>query len=1368
MRKTKTLNRFLQNQPKCLNIQLGLGLFLFLFSHISFSQNYPQTIINLGIEDGLSQATVNCIVQDKKGFIWIGTQDGLNRYDGYRVVSFIHKPDDMTSLSNNYVNQVIIDHQDDLWILTPSGLDKFDYQTEKFIHYPMPTNTQSKTLYYWSMQSGNNDNIWITTSDGLIEFNQKTEKFHYFSSGQEYGLSTNNTYHTVTVSKENILVTTDNGLYNFDHNNNKYHPVPLPQTIDSKQNARINCISNIVNDLYFLCSENGIYVFYQNQYYFISNQNLGIRARTSKILIGEKNELWIATLDGLYLKQIDRENLFSSLSETINLLLKEQNITELYQDKNKVLWIGTNINGAFKLLPLAHSFLHFSSQSNANTKLASNVVISISQSPLGDVWVGDTQGGITIVSNNTSQKTFNLKNNRGENFHHNILDIEFDGDSIWIANAQGITRANTTFEAQETFNLYDQSGQHKTYATQVFKTPDGKLWLTGLKSGLNLYNRKNKKFEPIVPQNWTHQFPFAEYTYIAIVKGNYIWMAGYKGTLYQYDFRNNIGKTYPTHEIQNPRQSVSQVYGLTFDKLDHLWVTGVGGIGRFFPEEEKFEYFSKLSSITSQSFYSIVSDDSGYLWTTPSDKLIRIDPKDFSILSFDKTMGMPIVEFSPALLKQNNGKIWAGGLNGLIQFQPKNIMQPANDVIPQLTGIELMHSSPETNQQTIWKRYPVTQEKANPVPAQSPHLSFPPETSIKFNFSILDYSRSASIRYRYKLQGFEQRWQLIQESLPQAIYTKLPHGKYQFEVSTSVDGDNWSQPHLLAKLEIQPYFWQTTLFNLSLLILVLTLIKIVFSWKAHRLKIYTKTLEKEVNRQTTEIQNLLEQRTRFFSFISHELKTPLSLVQDPLNRLQQKDKSNPLLKLALNNASKLTSLVNKLLKTSTIEQNEITHPIPVDLKIREAYSQLAELAQQKSIELHLRKLDTCQIIARESDIEAILYNLISNAIKHNSPNGQVFTSCIRTKSNIMLNVIDRGPGIDLADNKDHKITEQLLTENSKHHGLHIVQQAVEQLNGKIKIRSRINHGTLFSILLPVPVIPNLIWENKKNNKLKISEEKPDNKVIANAKKSLPLLFIVEDNDELRNYIHELFIDNYNCEVFSSAEPAFEKACEMIPDIIISDVMLPGMSGVNLCQKLNKEQTTCHIPILLLSAKSDQASVIDGLTKHATDYMSKPFNSQELQLKIANLVALTQHNYASNHQVSLNHLYTSEENSPSGLGEADRAFMRRFVECLDKHYCNNEITLDLIASALFISKKQLTRKLQAICDKSPMEYLKEYRLEKSTQFLLKGYPISQVSADCGFSSQSYFSTCFKQYFSETPKNFQLNMIKQKRKSSKNNQ
>ncbi|MCW8875982.1 MAG: hypothetical protein OQK51_02900, partial [Kangiellaceae bacterium] len=696
--------------------------------------------LSINIEDGLSQATVNSVAQDKNGYVWIATQDGLNRYDGYRIKRYFHNPKDPSSLSHNYVIKIVVDDSGRIWLLTGNGINQYIPTLDKFIHYTSDVYDVVffERLLLWSMHNLDEKHLWIATDNGILEFDKDRGSFLHISSGSEFGLTSQNTYDFGRTPQTKTgfnyrIIATDNGVFKNAKGTKSFSRLELPDVNSQSTNPRIYCSSNQFNSLLFLCSRDGLFYFINGKSGFLSNEQLGIESQASKLLISNNGELWIGTVNGLYKAKLRHPFIERSSIKIESVSLIGNSIISLMEDKDGVIWVGTDISGVFRILPLSRAFVHFSKDSQVPRKLPHSLISTIKQSPENTIWVGDSRGGLSIIKNDNVERILSLTDANKKKLYHNILDIEFDHkDNKWVTTAVGITKLSADNEQLAHYELEDTLLTQKTYATQLLVTEDSRVWATGLASGLSFYSEVTDAFQTVRPKNWPHDEPFAKQVYTAMNAQNIFWLAGYQGILFRYDVETNTAKSFYAVDTQDPAYSITQIFSMTKDPSGRIWLSGTGGIGIFDPASEEFTHLGKLDNFNTQTYYSVQIDSDGFIWSTPTNSLIRIDPRTLNIIRFNRNNGMPIIEFSPASMVHTDGTIWTGGLNGLVKFNPRQLTLNQAVQAPQLNQFEVLETSADNASLSYWTEKQVPENLKIQLPLS--------ESTLKISFGVLDFS----------------------------------------------------------------------------------------------------------------------------------------------------------------------------------------------------------------------------------------------------------------------------------------------------------------------------------------------------------------------------------------------------------------------------------------------------------------------------------------------------------------------------------------------------------------------------------------------------------------------------------------------------
>ncbi|WP_444995945.1 hybrid sensor histidine kinase/response regulator transcription factor [Aliikangiella sp. IMCC44359] len=1346
-----------------------LFLFIVYLPNSISAANY----VTYGTESGLSKPAINAIVKDKQGFIWVGTQDGLNRFDGYQFKVFRNDSANSSSISHNYISKLLIDSNHQLWVATSTGLDKYDPETQQFIHFESGLFNRNffESLFIWALQEGNNNELILITTKGIIIFDTLSETFSFIQDNvgnSSPNAEEQNNFFKQTEFNDTALISsikqpnrkylfaTNKGLYKYSAPSSQLELISSASVSPTAKEPRLYCISNQLSKIRFFCSREGIYYLHDNKTFFISNKSLKLPTAAIDLYFSEKHELWIGTSEGLFIKKLDINQLSQTLLEPNLIQISSDKIISIFQDRDGVFWIGSNGAGLFKLSPNSQVFNHLRGASQLNSfanvnknYLTNNAAASLSVS-IDNIYVGDSKGAINIINTKTKQiKKINLVNSTKEPVKTTILDIlPISNKHIWVASRAGLTQIDLNKNKQKTFEILDSRFAQNNYPTQIFKINE-QFFVTGLLSGLTQFDPETESFTPITPKN--KKEIFAPFIATAIVKNDTIWMSGYQGILYQFKIKENLGYSYPVKDSKNPIYSLSQVYNMNFDSSKNLWLAGMGGLAKFNIEQQTVEYLNTIYSLPQRAHLSVIEDKQGFIWTTTAANLLRINPQNNQLYTYSKDSGMPITGFTSQVIQDKSNQLFFGGMNGLLQFSPEKINSPLKKLPITLTDTEIKHNTHSNDSSITWKHF--QKQKNNKIILDRSN------NSIKLSFAILNFAHNSDLHYRYKLTNYDSGWNLNENKKPHAVYTKLPYGYYLLEASFSLDGRHWQKSQIIANIEVMPAWWETILAKTLYVLAVLITLIFIYFWKVNQLKKKANDLTIAIDEKTKDIRELLEQKTQFFSYISHELKTPLSLVQDPLERLAKvpEERKIELVNIARRNIVKVSEMVDRLLNSTSIETTKPRHTVFIQPRIENAITQLSEFASQHSVQFVIRRLDDCSVLATEDEIDIILFNLLSNAIKYNKENGHIFISCIYFNHRCILRVSDDGIGItDI--NQTFDLTNRRKNKNG--YGLKLVNQVTVGLNGNLKVKSKKNYGTIVNISLSGTHTKNdLCQELITTNKNNYSEATPLNSQLS---KNKALIFIVEDSTALRNYLFDLFREAYQCVAFSNAEDALGRSLQLIPDIIITDIELPGMSGTELSHQIRTSQETSHIPILLLTGKKYNSKEILDSLNYAIDCITKPFSSEALLIKVTNLLQIIQQIGSKNQKVSLTNLYTEEKSKSLGLTQKDTIFMQRLIDTLAVNYKDSKYNLSSLSNDMFMSKTQLSRKLQAISNKTPIEYLKEYRLERAIPLLSEGTTLSEVSYACGFSSQSYFSTCFKSYFGKTPKQFQLSIINDKRK------
>ena len=1411
---------------------LFTALVICVFS--AYSQNVNVRFNHITTDNGLSQNTIEDIFKDSRGFVWFATRNGLNRYDGYSFK--IYKAENSEhGLSCNFVHSICEDLEGNLWIGTEDGLNIFDTKTNTFsalFHNPQDTNSISDNNIS-DVVCDKNGIIWVGTyTHGLIRI-QKTATGEYIFNRYQYSPNKSagilsNTVHTLFIDKENNLwIGTNNGINKLCISTNSFESYRK--------------IKNATNPL----SHNSISSIWEDSYGYI----------------------WIGTWNGL--NRMNKTTgeikyfLFDSGSQSD---ISNSAINTIGEDIEGNLLIGT-IDGLNMYIRKENRFRQFHVNSNSNDALSNELVSCIETDRLGNVWVGTHMGGVNHY--NVYQKKFKhivIEPLPKETNNNNVINsICTDPKTLWIGTAGGglycfdkATGKHTHFR-----NIPgDLQSINGDYVSAIKKDNDGNLWVGTWESGLNLMHLQSEpyRFERISGKNGWNSMLNSSITSIHI-DSSFILIGGEYGLDKLIAKRKNIS---PVANNQNWTNSISQVRCILKDKRGFFWIGtriglycfheskltsglsdsdiscyrsntderntlpynfvetlcedhngniwagtfghGICQIQRKNNNEVIFKSFNEKDGLSNNVIYSIQTDEKGNLWISTDYGLSRLDITTEKFSNYYISDGLQSNQFFwGASTKGEDGALYFGGTNGVCYFMPNEI----NDIEPltkvTITDFKLFNKSVNVGEED----YKASILSTDISKASEVHLTYK-EDAFSIEFSSLTYFQPQKINYAYKLEGVDDEWIHTSSTQRFANYRNLDGGRYTFLVKASNSNGEWSQHPTKLEIIITPPFWDTLLFKIFGISLLVFLIAFYFRYRTRILIIQKQSLEEIVKNRTNEIAQQKEQLTiqnkeitaqrnelidlnkkvqhvnqlklRFFTNISHEFRTPLTLIAGPVKKLlttnPEPDETKKSLQIIDRNVQRLIHLINQLLDFRKVETNNLDLRVSRgDLVsfINEICTSFEQLAQEKQINFTFthEEINDEQWFDHEK-LENILFNLLSNAFKHTPANGKISIS-LKINSNVqtstaIIKVTDTGIGIpaEHIDNIFKRFYQIDTPENIKNRGsgigLSLSKELVTAHHGEIHVKSEVGKGAVFTVNIPYQkesFSPNEISaETKTWNKTdlkhrenfgELSVETYNNKD-SSTKKSLkktdkPTILIVEDNLDLREFVINSLVDNYNILEAENGKAAYEIAKAQNPALIISDIMMPIMDGLELCTRIKNNLLTSHIPVILLTARSLVENWIEGLESGADDYMPKPFDIDLLKAKIKNLLdsreKLRQH-FSGNLSTSSSEITTTK---------ADSDFINKAFEIVEDNYANSEFGVKELVDKMNVSHSLLHKKLKAIVNQSTGDFITTIRLKKAADLLKKSAKnVTEVAYDVGFNDPKYFSQKFKRYFGVLPSKY----------------
>jgi len=1362
---------------------------------ILLGQNHLE-FANISYQNGLSNSNINAIVQDNDGFIWFGTESGLNRYDGYQIKVYRNIPGDSTSLTDNFINCLYVDHEGTLWIGTMRGglccYHKNSNSFSSFLHNPL--NSYSISYNYITFITEDKFNqLWVATLEGLNRFSkienhfyqynccsaktpQKSSDLDHQASDAENSkfLESNNLRSISTDKKGNLWIGYErDGLGMLDIKQNLFFHYPLPGSLQKTSGDNsIQFILNFGDELWLASRLSGVVVFNTKTKQYRSLNLNEVDSRVNYLLPDHGN-VWIATKNGLYCvnKQSGLITSYFHL-ECNHYSLSNNSISCLLKDRQGILWAGS-LQGGVNYAINQKGFNTFKKELCKQFSLSQQSVSAVMTDRKNNLWIGYFDNGVDIIDKKTFVKKFyyDLPLKHGALQTGTIFCIFEDSKGrIWLGSYQsGLFMYEPSSGRFKNFN-YNPSDSESLSGSDVRSICEDKehqLWLAIHGRGINRFNPETGKSVRIsYPQNNYGISAAHNWVYKVFVdSSNNLWVTSVDGLSLSQD----MGKSFTNyHHKQNSsnNDNLDEISTL-YDDGKQLWLGSNMGISIFDKNRKMFtRVISKNDGLPSDAIAGFLADSHNFLWISTYGGLVKLNPNTLKVIKvFDQTDGLQGDQFfSNACCCAPSGEMYFGGQNGLTAFFPDSIREYSFVPPVVITDFKLFNKSENVTGSKILN--------GNISEMKQITLKYH-QNVITFDFVALNFEVPEKNQYAYRLEGFEKEWN-VAVNKREATYTNLSPGNYVFRVKASNSDGVWNNKGASLIVKVLPPFWLSNIaFILYILIITSSLIlykRIIQNREKLKRKLALQRLEGE---KQIEMNNM---RLRFFTNISHEFRTSLSLIIGPTETLLDEGinfsvAQKQLVTLIKNNAQRVLRLINQLLDLRKIESGNLKiYPSPGDLIsfCRDTAESFEHLAKQKNISLNV--LAGCENLYAWFDadkFEKIVYNLLSNAFKYTPEGGFVNLSInviyVEKPGNakvqsVCIEVADSGIGIP--PESINKVFERFYQVDSDHSikggtgiGLSLVKELVEMHNGVIKVKScqskaddtLVQSGSTFTVILPldiresseeVQVIHNFD-ETIKSSELSENIDKKQN----------PTLLIVEDNNDLRSFIIDIMKNDFTIIEAENGLEGLRRAIEHNPDLIISDIMMPEMSGTELCRTLKSDERTSHIPIILLTALSSVEQKISGFETGADDYITKPFNSEILKTRIYNLIE-SRRNMRERFS---RHIFV--EPKEISITSVDESFFNKAINIVEKHLDDINFDVEVFSSEMFVSRTLLHNKLKSLTDLSATEFIKTIRLKRAFQLLKEGkLSVSEVSMMVGFNSRNYFTKCFNEYFGNSPSEY----------------
>ena len=1353
----------------------------------SFTKAEIYNFSRLDNTHGLSNNQIECIFKDSRGFMWFGTNFGLNRYDGYQVKVFLSSKINPNSLLFNPVPKIQEDYRGNLWItgnpssivydvhsetfirdlrpylkeigvtfvptlveidaeknfyfyLPNSGVWKYEIKTKQLKQFKQSTNLNDLTPGIVSAIKGDHGYCWVLHQSGLMERYDEARNTVDFRNRflQENNRGAVFSKRIFLDSKGNPWVFPglgDKGVLKYDfqklcwvyfgNNPQDFHsPYDKLITSDLVRDLTEDKLGNI-----WIATDHGGINILNKQSEVITvlrndpmNPNSISQNSCISLFCDNSGIVWVGTYKngvsfyhpGMF--KFNKTPLF--FFHHLDLETKDCNV--LYQDTGGDLWIGTNGNGLLQWSKKAGTFRIFRHQTDNPNSISSDIVISMVQDLTGDMWFGTYMGGLNQLKNGRFIHYQPDANNPNSLSNKSIYGMRVDqSNNLWIGTlGGGVDKLDPTRKTFQRHDIGNMPGLSNNTILSMWKG-DRNLMYLSTTVGVDVLNTRNNTI------------------------------------------RSAFGDT-----VQRNKLSDLVVYNTILDRRKLLWIATDNGLNVFDTKTKSIQYLTKNNGLPSDQIVSLIEDNDGNVWVGTRNGLACIYPRmvsgkfAFSVVSFDENDGLPSSIINQnSLYKNSAGILFVGTTKGYSMFDPRAIRFNRIVPKPRFTGLAIGNTVISAGEKyRNRKLLPTSITDLKKLTLRHDERNF------TIYFSALSYIHPEKNNYKYKLKGFDEEWINTRGGICSASYTNLNTGSYELLVFASNNDNVWSQVPLRLKIVVKPPFWWTWWAILIYILLILYALWFYFDFKMRQQK--TAFDNEQRIRDARQLHEIDEMKFRFFTNISHEFRTPLTLIISPVEKMLQEDRKESektLLETVQRNAYNLLELVNQLLDFRKLDVQKDTLNISVGdvvAFVRDICYSFTELANKKSI--HFSFSTALTELSMEFDQEKlrkIVYNLLSNAFKFTKNGGKIDVllslsqSPSEDKKFLEITVKDTGIGIPESDLQ--KVFERFYrvehpdnaNQTGTGVGLHIVSEYVKLHQGDISVKSTLGKGSAFTVLLPVT---QHLHEEIITQTIAMPEELvafEEVKIHAEEKNKLPLMLVVDDNEDFRHFITALFNDAFRILEAPDGEVAFKMILDRVPDIIICDVMMPKMNGLELCRLVKHDMRISHIPIILLTAKAGDENKYRGLEAGAEDYIAKPFNMEMLTLKVNNII---ERQRKTREQFRKKVEVTPREIEITSL---DEKFVRKAVVLVEANISNPEFLVEDLCRDIGMSRVYFYKKILALTAKTPSEFIRFIRLKRAADLLEKSQLfVNEVAFQVGFNDPKYFRKYFKDEFGQSPNEY----------------
>lgn len=1313
--------------------------------------------------NGLSQRSVMTILQDTKGYLWIGTRDGLNKFDGNKFTVYRKDFEDPNSLSNNSILSIYEDNLKNIWIGTQIGINKYNPKTDKFIRYEHYDKQKKISEYFVrSFMQIDNDLLWAATDNGIVQINIKTNAVTLIQKKPNHAnsLTNNQTRFILKHTDGNIWICNTKFIDIYNPKNKTFKHVNYPK---DNNNTHLNNLPTLYLDkknTLWLGYEQGLAYYNRKQQLFVNLELEGRKAINTAVRSLEEDlfgNLWIGSYDGLYILNPSNDKLKHIVHDNNNATSLSQNsIYKIVRDSRGDMWMGTWADGLnyFNRDNDAFKNIRF-----GNNKLNYWVVSGIAEDSDKNLWIGTEGGGLNFYNTKTKKFTYFKNNPKDQNSikANNVKSVIVDrNQNIWIGiHDGGVNFLNPHNYPLKFVNIdFPQKNNIALKGYKVltlFEDKNGNIWIGTLTGGLIFYDVKQKLLSKIDNN-------IISIMSIVQTENNDVLLIGGDNGLETININTKKrNKIYIKRKSQNePSLNVNCIF---IDDLSNYWI-GTEGEGLYVhnPKKNSTRNYRIKEGLPNNIIYGILPDGVGNIWLSTNNGISNLNIKSGIIKNYNHSDGLQGNEFNyGSYYKTKDNQLIFGGTNGLTYFNPKDIKK--NKYIPNIdiNNIDvnnLPYSAISDSTKTIILKYD--------------------ENNFSIDFTALSYMLPQKNKFSYILVGNDKKWNEVGKQR-KAVYTNIKEGNYVFKVKGSNNDGVWNNEGATLNITVLPAPWRTWWAYLIYFAILASLFLYI------RKLILLRIRERKEKERLEQINQL---KLGIFTDVSHDFRTPLTLIIGPLEKMIRENSGNAEIRqqheIMLKNSKMLLQLINQILDFRKGESGTLTlqaskgNIVPFVEDVKKSFDLLA---QKKNIYYHLSSEKDIEAWFDKNKLKNILYNLLSNAFKFTNAGSKISVSITTVTEKrgfesidyVDISVVNFGEKIP--ESKLDLIFDQFYQLDQQHKkagygiGLALIKRLVDLHKGEIKVKSSHEDGTRFSILLRLGkqhltaqecVDETDSLEEDGENQFYIDERIDDS--IENINDSYlscvntydekqQNLLVVEDNLELQSFIKDIFTNKFNVYVANNGQQAIHIANNKAIDLIISDIQMPIMDGFDLCNNIKSTLLTSHIPVILLTAKTSPTHHEKGYEIGADAYIEKPFNSKILKLRVINILQ-TRANFI---QKFKNESILEPENL--AVTTPDEIFLKSAFSVVEQNINNEEFSASLFVDEMKMSRTVIYTKIKALTGQNISSFIRTIRLKKAGILLTETTTnVSQVAYEVGFNDLKYFRECFKEFYKVTPSEY----------------